>query len=218
MAIATYAELVSEVTVWLFSRPDIADRVPSFIRMFEAKMNRTLFVRQMEERAGTVIDLGSTEPEFVTLPGLFQTMRRVRLTSVTGKPRLKFATAAQMDDFRNARDNLSGQPIWFSISGDEMELCPTPDRAYAVEMVYRKNIPPLSATSGYTTNWLLDFAPDMYLYGALMEAAPYLHEDERIATWASGLAAGVDQLNKLSEQALYNAGPLVMRRKGSAYG
>jgi hypothetical protein len=215
MALSNYSELVSEVGDWLFGRSQVAAKVPTFIRLFEGKANRTLFVRQMEERARATIDLGTDEPEFVTLPGTFQTMRRVRLIESSGKPRLKFATGAQLDDLRSKNGNETGTPVWFSIVGDEMELFPTPNTAVTIEMVYRKNIPALTASA--PTNWLLTLAPDLYLYGALLEAAPYLHEDERISTWASGAQGAIEALNQLSQKATYDAGPLVMRRKGRSY-
>lgn len=222
MSIASYSDVVQRCQDWLFGRTDIAANVPDFITLFEAKANRTLMVRQMEARTTALLDPTLPEPEYVALPADFQTMRRVRLvnTQVPGfgggatKPRLKFATGAQIDDLRE-KNPPTGAPIWFSLFGSEMELCPTPDFAYTVEMVYRANIPPLGNVNA--TNWLLQIAPDAYLYGALMEAAPYLHEDERIATWSAGVQAAFDQLNKLSEEALFNAGPLVQRRKGRSY-
>lgn len=227
MTIASNTDLIQRCQDWLFGRSDIAARVPDFITLFEAKANRSLFCRQMETRAITTIDMGSSEPEFVTLPSDFQTMRRVRLvntltpTNGTGaeKPRLRYATGAQIDDLRE-ENPAPGAPIWFSIFGDELELLPTPDQAYSVEMVYRCNIPALGSSSPggpIATNWLLEVAPDAYLYGTLMEAAPYLHEDERIAVWSAGVTAAFQQLNDLSEKATYDAGPLVMRRRGRGY-
>lgn len=213
--IGTYAQLITECQDWLFGRADIAAKVPSFVRLAEAKLNRTLKCRQMEQRSTADVDLATDEPEFITLPGDFHSMRKVRLSSAVGKPRLKFATGAQMDDLREQRCNAAGTPIWFTIAGEEMELCPTPASAFTIEMTYRKYLPAL--TDDNQQNWLLDMAPDAYLYGTLMEAAPYLHEDERIQVWASGVQGAVDQLNSLSEEALYNAGPLVMRRKGRGY-
>ncbi len=214
-AIATYSDLVTECQDWLFGRADIVSKVPSFVRLFEAKANRTLKCRQMEQRSTAPVDLATTEPEFVTLPGDFHSMRKVRMSNLPGKPRLKFMTGAQMDDEREKRGDVAGTPIWFTIAGDEIELCPTPAGAVTIEMTYRKYLPPLSSDNAQ--NWLLDMAPDAYLYGTLMEAAPYLHEDERVAVWASGVQGAIDQLNNLSEEALFNAGPLVMRRKGRAY-
>ena len=109
----------------------------------------------------------------------FQSMRRVRLSGVTGKPRLEFKTSAQMDDFRFANSNVTGQPKYFTVFGTEMELAPTPDSAYTIEMVYRQNIPALATND---PNWLLTLAPDIYLYGALLESAPYIKKDAHIQT------------------------------------
>jgi hypothetical protein len=216
-ALATYTDLVSEVQDWLFGRTDIAAKVPTFVRLLEAKANRNLQCRQMETRATTNVNLAATEPQFVTLPDAFQIMKRIRCTSAQGKPNLKFLTPVQMADKREELDDTAGDPIWFSIFGSEMELLPTPvNNPTTLEMVYRCNLPPL-ATAVSGTNWLLDMAPDFYLFGTLMQAAPYLHEDERIETWKGGLADALAELNSLSDQALHNAGPLTMRRRGRAY-
>ena len=244
--INSYNDLVQRCSEWLFNRVDILPQVPTFIQMFEAKANRKLLCRQMEARAVTIINLNEIEPEFVDLPIGFQSMRRVRVLGVPsqGKPKLKFLTGQQMDDIREKNQTPSA-PIWFSIFGQEMELCPTPNAAYEIEMVYRAYLTPLgnppvvipvggggagppvptpflapgdpANLTPAITNWLLQTAPDAYLYGTLMEAAPYLHDDERIAVWASGVQAAFADLNALSDEATYNAGPLSWRRKGSSY-
>jgi hypothetical protein len=214
MSLDTYSNLQDEVASWLFGRDDLATKSPTFIRMFEAKANRILKCRQMEQRATADIDMNSDEPEFISLPQYFHSMRRVRLKSVTGTPNLKFAVPAQLDMLRE-KDNTEGTPTHFTIFGDEMELYPTPSQTEQLEMIFRKNLTALSDSN--TTNWLLDLAPDLYLYGALLEAAPYLHEDERIPVWASAVGSGFEQLNKLSEEATYNAGPLVIRRRSGGY-
>jgi hypothetical protein len=223
MTIASYDDVVSNVSGWLFGRTDILPMVPTFITLFEAKVNRKLFCRQMEQRAVTVLNPASATPQYLALPGDFQTMRRVRLINpfnpslVSGTvdtPPLKFATGVQMDLLRE-RNLITGPPIWFTLFGNEMEVCPTPDQAYSIEMVYRNLIPALGSTN--EVNWLLQLAPDAYLYGALMEAAPYLHEDDRIAVWSAGVQSAFDDLNKLSEEALYNAGPLTIRARRRGY-
>jgi hypothetical protein len=79
-------------------------------------------------------------------------------------------------------------------------------------MVYRKYIPALTVSN--TTNWLLTLAPDLYLYSAMMEAAPYVHEDERINVWATGVGNAISQLNRLNVTAQFNAGPVAIRASG----
>jgi hypothetical protein len=204
MALANYTDLVSAIADWL-ARDDLTTRIPDFITLAEAKFNRVLMHPKMESRSTLTVDTGAASPEFLTLPTDFQTMRSARLSGVTGKPRLEFMTQTQMDDYRYSIDNVSDQPVYFSIYGDEMELAPTPNEDYAVEIVYRANIPALTSTN--TTNWLMTLAPDLYLYGALLEAAPYMQNDNRLSVWGTALATVIDQLNAHGERQTANSGP-----------
>jgi len=211
--ITTYATLQSAVTEWLARDQDttLIARIPTFIQLAEAKFNRELFVRQMESRATALVDTTSDEPEFISLPSDFQSMRRVRLSSVTGKPCLSFKSGTQMDEYRYTTSDVTGQPRYFTIFGTEMELAPTPDDDYTLEMIYRQNIPPLATND---PNWLLSLAPDLYLYGALLESAPYIKEDGRIQTWSVGMASALAGLNNLGLTSTFNAGPMQMRISG----
>jgi len=211
--ITTYATLQNAVTEWLARDQDttLIARIPTFIQLAEAKFNRELYVRQMESRATTTVNTSSSEPEFISLPADFQSMRRVRLSGVTGKPSLSFMSGQQMEEYRFNNANASGQPLYFTIFGTEMELAPTPDGAYALEMIYRQNIPPLATND---PNWLLLLAPDLYLYGALLESAPYIKEDGRIQTWSVGMASALASLNNLGLTSTFNAGPMQMGISG----
>lgn len=211
--IVDYASLQAAVIEYLARNQDatLIARIPTFIQLAEAKFNRQLFVRQMEQRSTALVDTASDEPEFISLPGDFQSMRRVRLSSMTGKPCLEFKSGTQIDEYRFGTSNVAGQPRYFTVFGDEIEIAPTPDAAYTIEMIYRKNIPPLASND---PNWLLTLAPDLYLYGALLESAPYIKEDGRIQTWGLGLAAALNELNNLGLTSTFNAGPMTVRVSG----
>jgi hypothetical protein len=211
MSFDTYTNLQAEIVDYL-ARDDLNAKIPSFIALTEAKLNRELFVRQMELRETSAVDLASNEPEFVSLPSDFQSMRRIRLNGITGKPQLAYMSTAALDEYRASIGNVSAQPKYFTVFGDEMEFAPTPDLAYTLEMVYRGIIPPLASNS---TNWLLTLAPDVYLYGALLEAMPYIKKDDRIQVWVAGFASAIDSLNKLGMTSTFNAGPLQVRTSGA---
>ncbi len=214
MALITdYTTLQSAAVEYLARDQDatLVARVPTFIQLFEAKMNRALLVPQMEQRSTTAVDTSDDEPEFISLPSDFQTMRSVRLSGVTGKPRLAFLTQTQMDDYRFSTDNVTDQPVYFSIIGTEMQLAPTPNEDFELEMVYRKKIPALSSNS---TNWLLDLAPDLYLYGVLMESAPYIKEDARLQTWGLGYSSALSALNDLGFRQSFDSGPSTITLPG----
>jgi hypothetical protein len=211
--ITDYTSLQAAVTEYLARDQDttLIVRIATFIQLAEAKLNRQLFVRQMEQRSIAVVNTASSEPEFISLPADFQSMRRARLSSVTGKPCLEFKSGTQMDEYRFGRSDVAGQPRYFTVFGNEIELAPTPDASYTIEMVYRQNIPALASNSN---NWLLTLAPDLYLYGALLESAPYIKEDGRIQTWGLGFTAALNDLNNLGLTSTFNAGPMTVRVSG----
>jgi len=96
--IVDYTSLQAAITEYLARDQDttLIARIPTFIQFAEAKFNRQLFVRQMERRATALVNTASSEPEFISLPSDFQSMRRVRLSSVTGKPCLEFKSGTQI--------------------------------------------------------------------------------------------------------------------------
>lgn len=212
--ITDYSGLISAAAEYLGRENDttLVERIPTFIQFFEAKMNRELSIPQMEKRSTTSVDTLSAEPEFITLPSDFQTMRTVRLSGVAGKPRLSFMSQTQIEDFRYSTDNVPGQPVYFGIMSDELELAPTPNQNYTLEMIYRALVPPLSESN--TTNWLLTLAPDLYMYGTLLESAPYMKEDERISTWSAGFSMALDGLNTIGARQSFDSGPTSIRLPG----
>lgn len=211
MSISSYSELQTAVGNWM-ARTDLTSRIPEFIALCESKLNRDLSHRKMEQRSQTTVDTSSTSPEFISLPGDFRSMRWIRLSGVTGKPHLDYLSPTALDEMVTARGNGTGQPEFFTIVGDEIELCPQPDTNYVIEMMYRKYIPALSSSN--TSNWLLTLAPDIYLYGSLLESEQFIGNDDRIPVWKAGYMGAVDGLNKLNITSAFNAGPVTMRPSG----
>lgn len=211
MSISNYTELLAAAANWL-ARDDLTLRIPEFITLAEAKFNRTLFHPRMETRTTLTVNTLLASPEFLDLPSDFQTMRSVRLSGVVGKPRLNFLSQTQMEDFRYSVDNAAGQPTYFTIIGNQIELAKTPNQNYTVEVIYRGNIPALASNA---TNWLLTQAPDLYLYGTLLEASPYIQNDARVTLWATGVQTVMDQLNLLAERQSFDSGPTTIRLPGN---
>lgn len=60
-------------------------------------------------------------------------------------------------------------------------IAPTPDAEYPFEILYYE-LPPL-LDDVVQTNWLTEYAPQLLLYGTLLEATPFLKSDERIPVW-----------------------------------
>lgn len=79
-------------------------------------------------------------------------------------------------------ESQTDTPIFYSdYNYDNWLVAPTPDQAYPFEVLYYE-LPPLLDDS-IQTNWLTEYAPQLLLYGTLLEATPFLKNDERIGTW-----------------------------------
>ena len=60
-------------------------------------------------------------------------------------------------------------------------VAPTPDAAYNFEVLYYERIQPLDSSN--QTNWFTIYAPQALLYGSLLQAMPFLKNDERMGMW-----------------------------------
>jgi hypothetical protein len=216
VSITTYSTLVSAVTEYLARDQDttLVARIPDFIILCEAKLDREIRHARGQKRSYTTFDTTDTEPEFVTLPTDFKSMKRLRLSGVSGKPTLDYMSQRQLDEFRYSIGDATGQPRFFTIFGSEIEAAPVPDDDYEIEIVYDALLSGLNDSN--STNWLIDIAPDVYLYGTLLEAAPYMRDiDGMLPIWAAGFSSAVESLNRDNLSMQFNAQPLVMRTSGA---
>jgi hypothetical protein len=207
MAITTYAELQTAIGNWLGRPGDalIAPVVPDWIALCELRANRELRLRAMEDRVTATVST-----PFVALPAGFLAMRNFQLNTdpVTS---LDLVSPELID--RVAAGSQTGRPRMFAIAGGELQLAPAPDGNYAAEMVYWKRFDALSPTS--SVNWLLANAPDVYLFGALAEAAAYLGDDEHFAPWDARYQFAVRRLQDADDSGTWSGSTPMVRNAGS---
>jgi hypothetical protein len=72
-------------------------------------------------------------------------------------------------------------------------VAPTPDAAYPFEVLVYQLLPLLDDAS--QTNWLTEYAPQVLLYASLLEATPFLKNDERIPIWQQMYDRSAQALN-----------------------
>ena len=176
MALANYSDLQASVADWL-NRSDLTTVIVDFITLAESQFNKEIRNRKMIKRSTATID-----SQYSAVPAdWLQTVDFV----IESNPvtTLEFITNEQLDKLR-ATYVASGTPKFYTIVGQELEVLPTPDSATLTgEITYYSKIPSLSDSA--TTNWLINSDPDIYLYGTLLQSAPYLVDDARIAVWGS---------------------------------
>ncbi|MBP2311886.1 phage adaptor protein [Azospirillum soli] len=204
MAITDYAGLQAAAADWL-NRSDLTAQIPTFIALAEKRLNRDLRTRQMETQA-TLTTIAGTAT--VALPADYLDARGVVLQT-TPHAVLGFKTPADLSATYGGA--ATGRPANFAIIGGTIKFGPTPDAAYTVEMTYLAKVPALSDTA--TTNWALDECPDLYLYATLLEASPFLREDERITVWGQLYDAALGRVQTADQRARWPSGPLAIQVK-----
>ena len=204
MDLTTYSGLQAAVADYL-NRTDLTTQIPGFIALAEAKFNRDERLRCRQSLVRAQADLAS---QFEALPGDYVEMWNIQLNTQPVTV-MEYVPPQVADQIKNDWW-APGKPTKFTVVGNTMELIPAPDATYSAEMLYFSMIPSLSTNP---TNWLLQLAPDAYLYGALLESAPYLRDDDRIAVWGNLYNSILDQIRVNDQRATYNAGPIKMRAK-----
>lgn len=199
-----YAQLQSNIADFL-NRTDLTAVIPTFISLAEAQMERALRVRQMVARSNASIDT-----QYSSLPSDFLEAKTFKITSSRPIQPIEYVTPEQMDDLDQLSANAPGIPKYFTIIGNQIRVSPTPDAVYTSELVYTAKLVKLSNSN--TTNWLLTSSPDAYLYGALMQAAPYLKDDERLTVWATLYNTAVEAI-KTADQNASSSGLIKARVK-----
>ena len=206
MAIGTYDELKTAVANWL-DRDDLTDRIPEFIALAEARMNRVLRLRMMESKytASTI-----AAQRNYNLPGGYVQMRNFQINT-SPITVLQYVSPEIYD--RLWGGSTGGTPQFYTIIANELQLGPIPGSVMTLEMLFYKKIAALSGTN--TTEQMLTNNPDIYLYGALLEAEPFIMNDERVGLWAKGFAQAVADLQEQDNKDRHSGSALrVMNTSG----
>lgn len=194
MALTSYTELKTSIANYL-NRSDLSSVIPDFITLAESKMNTILRLRLMQKRVSTTT--ASNDP-FIDLPSDFSEMIQF---FVDGNPNvvLDYVNPTEIE-LNNLRET-TGTPRQYSIIGNEIKLNPIPDSTHGLKLTYFGKIPNLSDSN--TTNYILSNYPQVYLYGSLLEAQPYIVNDERIQVWMSLYNEAIQLINRDDEQGRY---------------
>jgi hypothetical protein len=175
--ISGYTSLQTEVASWL-ARSDLADAIPGFIQNFEERFYRQPknFGPWMESALS--VSFSST----ATVPTDLLALRIAYLDGDSRRP-LQMSSREQVLS-ASPMFGSSGRPKWMARDGANWIFGPPPDGTYTLNGTYVAKPALLRNTaSDAAAHFLIVNAPDLLLYGALMEAQPYVMNDKRFGLW-----------------------------------
>ncbi len=170
----------------------------------EKRMGRDKRLREI----GT-LDFAAAED--YALPTSFKAVKDLYHDGASHYGRLAKVSPSELSE-RKLRHGDTGVPRFFSVietvSGRTLRFAPEPSGTYTLRMVYEQNIDALADSN--TSNWLLEAAPDLYLWAALSGASGFLQEDDRIALWKQEYDQAADEYRKDKDHREFS-GPLTPR-------
>jgi hypothetical protein len=202
MSFATYSDLQTSIANYL-ARSDLTSIIPDFITLAENRLRRELRIRQMLKSVTTATVANDATVE---LPSDFLEIRDFVVMTNPIQP-LSYSSPSSLSN--DPRTSEVGVPKSYTILASEFQVAPAPDGIYTLKMLYFAAPAYLSVSN--TSNVFLNVAPDGLLYGALVEAEPYLMNDARINTWGSMYDRAITSLIKSDEEGQYSGVPLAMK-------
>ena len=200
MALSTYDELKTSIANWA-DRDDLTAFIPDFIALAEARFNRELRLRSMEQK--DFADTVGGQSNYA-LPTNYLQMREFRLNQ---EPTISLRYVSP--EIFEAWNLGQGIPKFYTIIANEIRIGPTPAGVYEMEMLFWRKFPALSST--VQANWMISNSPDIYLYGALMEMEPFIQNDERTALWAAGYNRAIETLQLQDDKDRHSGSALTVQ-------
>lgn len=176
MAIITnYATLQTAIGDYL-NRSDLTTFLPNFTQACESKLYKQLRINAMETALSVAISGG-----VATVPADYLELKYAYVDT-TPVQFLKRSSPEEIYSRYSVRAGTADIPRLIAREASNFIFGPYP-ADYTIKGIYYKRLTALSGSN--TTNWFTTNAPDVLLYGSLLEAAPFLLNDERIPLWKS---------------------------------
>jgi hypothetical protein len=207
MAVVTsYSTLLTAVGDYM-ARSDLTTFIPNFVQNMEER-----FLRQpanwgpwMETAYSTAMSSGVS-----AVPSGFLAWKLVYL-STTPARRLRPVGLAQLHE-EYPRNGSTGIPSLIARNVSNFEYGPKPSSDFTVAGTYYAKPTLLrSFASDAAAHYLIVNAPDLLLYGALMEGSAFVKDDERVGMWAEAYRQAKKDYTDLQKATNISGGPMQVR-------
>lgn len=193
-----YFWLIAQIQSWMH-RTDMTASMPMFILVAERRIARML-KSSLQDARGTISTVAGIAT--ASLPSALLSVQSLSIANVV--PSLSYMTPAQLDEHYVMQE--AGAPRHYTVIGDLVRFGPIPDAVYSVSCTYEAK--PLALTAEEPTNALLTEWPDVYLFGALIEAADWAGDDASLIKWQAKFKAAIDGINLID---WHKGGPMRVR-------
>lgn len=197
----SYSGWIERVKIWL-DVPDLDDDVfGNCIDGATERLNRDLNSQWMEDSFDFTV-VNADEP--IDLIGEIPDFNRMRLVTIAGAKPL---AAVALNEYKLEKiTNLSTTPRVYCVNKMQLLIWPLPAVDDVIEIDYYVKVPALSDDKDSNVFSLRH--PDIFLYASVLEATPFILEDERLPTWTTFYNNIRDAINVTADRATKGSTPL----------
>lgn len=186
----TYDSLVDDIQTYL-ERTDTAtiQKIPTFIMLAEQVLATDLkFLGNMTVSQSTMV---ANQP-VIDKPARWRKTVSMNVT-VNGERKPVFLRKYEYLREYWPDPTQTDVPLYYcDYDYTHWLVAPTPAQAYNFEVLYYERLQPLDSSN--QTNWFTIYAPQALLYGSLLQAMPFLKNDDRVPMWQAQYAQVVSTL------------------------
>lgn len=178
-AVMTYDSLVDDISTYL-ERTDQATlaKIPTFIMLAEQVIAAELkFLGNLKVVTGTMVQ----GEAIIDKPARWRKTVSINVTVAGERQPVLLRKYEYLREFWPDPAETDTPAFYCDYDYTHWLVAPTPDAAYNYEVLYYERIQPLDSSN--QSNWFTQYAPQALLYGSLLQAMPFLKNDERIAMW-----------------------------------
>jgi hypothetical protein len=178
-AVMTYDSLVDDISTYL-ERDDTATliKIPQFIMLAEQIIAADLkFLGNLTVAESTMVQGEAT----IAKPARWR--KTVSMNVTVGQERFP-VLLRKYEYLREYWPKPAEEDVpkfYCDYDYENWLVAPTPAEAYSFEVLYYQRVQPLDSSN--QTNWFTQYAPQAMLYGSLLQAMPFLKNDERMPMW-----------------------------------
>lgn len=196
MYIASFLELRTQIASWL-NRTDLTTaQISLFVSAVESDIRNDL-----QSRASWVRVTGTLSDDGFTAPDGFISVRTLLIGD-------QFATYVDPETYAaKVAGNWTpgGGATYYTINGDDFSVIGGDGSSY--EMLYESEITNLSADGD--TNWVLENAAELYLWGSLKYGSVFLQNPQAAAGYDTLYQQALQKLNRKEKAAQLGSGMAV---------
>jgi hypothetical protein len=177
--VMTYDSLVDDISTYL-ERTDQATliKIPTFIMLAEQVLATDLkFLGNIKVAESTMTQ---SDP-VIAKPARWRKTVSMNVTVAGEKFPVFLRKYEYLREYWPDATQTDVPKFYCDYDYDHWLVAPTPADDYAYEVLYYERVQPLDSSN--QTNWFTQNAPQAILYGTLLQAMPFLKNDERIPMW-----------------------------------